>query len=85
MFSVKFWKATAERVISSFAGGVIAFWATGEGMNLFEVSFQDSLGVGLGAAAVSLLKALAAPSLTKTPGPSLIKSEQTIKDEVNFD
>lgn len=68
MWSAAFWKATAERVISSAAGGMLAGWAVAS-------SLPAALTAGGIAAAVSLLKALIAAG-TGDGGPSLTNSEK---------
>ncbi|MCP2168142.1 holin [Goodfellowiella coeruleoviolacea] len=48
-----------ERAVSSFAGAVLAALGA-EAVDLLAVDWRGVLGVGLGAAVVSVLKALAA-------------------------
>ena len=66
MFTLGFWKGTAERVISSTAGGALAVLGT----DLFNVADLDGravVGVALGAGLVSLLKAVASGAANGTP------------------
>ena len=66
MFTLGFWKGTAERVISSTAGGALAVLGT----DLFNVADLDGravVGVALGAGLVSLLKAIATGAANGTP------------------
>lgn len=72
MFTLPFWKATAERVVASIAAGALA----SIGANTFGVVEADWLGitsVALGAGVVSLLKALAVGY--KDGNPSAINAE----------
>lgn len=67
MWTRAFWKATAERVVASFAGGVLAGFGIG-------ASWPGALAAGGIAAAVSLLKALVASRTGD--GPSLTNAER---------
>jgi hypothetical protein len=74
MWTVTYWKDLGERVVASFAGGVLGSWLiVDETLNLLEVDWGVSLGFGLGAAAVSLLKGLAAKALGNPESASLVK------------
>ena len=73
MFTLAFWRATAERVVASFVGAVLAVL----GGNAFDVTALDwgqILKVGAGAALVSLLKAILAATATGG-GPSFTNAE----------
>lgn len=73
IWTLAFWKATAERAISSAAGGAL----TALGTDLFGILDVDLVGVvsvAGGTALVSLLKALAASQLGDG-GPSLTSAE----------
>jgi len=79
MFTLAFWRATAERVVASFVGAVLAVL----GGNAFDVTALDwgqILKVGAGAALVSLLKAMLAATATGG-GPSFTNAE-TLTDNV---
>lgn len=65
IWTLAFWKATAERAISSAAGGAL----TALGTDLFGILDVDAVGVAsiaAGTALVSVLKALAASKVTGT-------------------
>jgi hypothetical protein len=73
MWTLTYWKDLGERVVASFAGGVLGSWLIVDGLNLLEVDWGVSLGFGLGAAVVSLLKGLAAKALGNPESASLVK------------
>ena len=61
MFTLKFWKATAERAIATGAEAVIAVWGVGDiALNAFVIDWETAAGIALGGAALAVLKALAA-------------------------
>ena len=55
----KYWKDLVERVIASFAEGVLSVIGL-DAVNLLDVDWRAALGVGGGVALVTLLKGLAA-------------------------
>lgn len=46
---------TAERAVKSFAQGVLGTFIVGDGFNAFHADFGNALGLGLGAAVLSVL------------------------------
>ena len=58
MLTLAFWKATAERVIASVAGGALAVIGADQ-FGVVQADWQGIASVALGAGVVSLLKALA--------------------------
>lgn len=73
IWSKGFWKATAERVIASTAGGALAVLGT-ELFNVTEVDAGGVMGVALGAGLVSLLKALVAGATNGTPSVASVET-----------
>lgn len=65
IWSPKFWKATAERVIVGFAAGALGTLGTGA-VNVLEVDLAQAGAVGLGAALVTLLASIVASGTTGT-------------------
>lgn len=65
-----FWKATAERVISSIAGGALSVIGA-DAFNIVDADWQSTVAVALGAGLVSLLKAIAAGAGSKDGSPSI--------------
>jgi len=76
MLTKAFWTATAERVIASFAGAVIAI-LTADGFDVLSADWGGILTGGGIAALVSLLKALVASRVGDNPGPSLANETVT--------
>ena len=58
MWSAEFWKAAAERALRTVAQVWITLWVTAVPLNVFEIDWLQGLGVGLGAALVSVLMSL---------------------------
>ena len=58
MFTIMFWKATAERVVASVAGGALGAIGA-DTFGVIQADWQGIVSVALGAGVVSLLKALA--------------------------
>lgn len=76
VWTKEFWKATAERMARSAAAATVSVLVVGDGvLNVFEGDFRNALGVGLGAALVSGLLAIAGGA-TSGNGPSFTKDEQ---------
>lgn len=57
MFTLSFWKSTFERVLATFVQALLPLLV---GANLFDVDWKVALGAAGSAAALSLLKCLAA-------------------------
>jgi hypothetical protein len=74
-----FWQATAERVIATVVGALVAV-LTADGFDLLNTNWQGVLTTIGVAAAVSLLKAVLANVATQN-GPSLTNSEQVVPAE----
>ncbi len=55
MWTIVFWKETADRGIKSAAQAVILGLGLGEGLNAFTVDWRLALGFALGGALLSLL------------------------------
>lgn len=82
LWTAGFWKATAERVIST--GAQAAILAIGaDQFSALAIRWQDVLGFALGGAALSLLKALAANAITKD-GPGFTNAE-VVPDQYDRD
>lgn len=58
MFTLSFWKATAERIVASIAGGALGAIGA-DTFGVIQADWQGIASVALGAGVVSLLKALA--------------------------
>ncbi|MFC8182391.1 holin [Rhodococcus sp. NPDC057297] len=76
MFTLSFWKSTAERVVATFVQALLPLLL---GANLFDVDWKVALGAAGSAAALSLLKCLAAAYVGPTDSaagatPSLVPS-----------
>ncbi len=55
MWTLSFWKETADRAIKTAAQAVLLGLGLGEGLNAFDVDFQLALGFALGGLALSVL------------------------------
>lgn len=71
-----FWKATAERVVSTAAqAGLLAIGA--DQFDVLQLDWSSFAGFVGGGAVLSLLKSLAANAITQT-GPGLTDAEQVV-------
>ncbi len=66
-----FLKDLAERVVASFAGGVLASLGVVDQLNLADANWSLAFGLGGGAAVVSLLKGVIAKFTGDTDSASL--------------
>lgn len=67
MFTKAFWKDTAERAFKSAAQALLLVWVVVDGVfNVWTVDWNESLGIALGAAAISVLTSLTTGALTKS-------------------
>jgi len=71
MFTRAFWKDTAERVVSSAAGGALTAMGLGT-LNVLHVDWQVIAGSAAGTGLVSLLKALVASAVNDPKSASLV-------------
>lgn len=75
MWTGTFWKAAAERAVRAAAAGVLGTWIIADGaMNALEVNWEDTGGIALGSALVSLVLSLAGNAATSS-GPSFNQTE----------
>ncbi|GFH38924.1 holin [Streptomyces pacificus] len=72
MFTRAFWKATAERMIRTFAQGTLGV-ASADGLGILDVDWAQAASVGGLAAALALLTAIAASGAGQ-PGPGITES-----------
>lgn len=75
MWSRLFWQSAAERAIRAFASAVVSLLVVGGAFNAFSFDWLNALGVGLGAAVVSLLLSVGGNAATDGTGPSFNKTE----------
>lgn len=72
MFTLAFWRATAERAVASVAGGALSVIGA-DAFGVVEADWQGIASVALGAGVVAVLKALAFGG--KDGNPSAINAE----------
>lgn len=58
MWTISFWKDTAERAIKTAAQALILGAGLAQGANLFEMDFMAALGLAAGGAVLSLLTSI---------------------------
>lgn len=76
MFSKAFWKATAQRVVRSFAASLGAL-LTADGTGILDASWSEQLSAAGMAAVITLLLCLAGEQLTDGAGPAFGTTEIT--------
>lgn len=59
MLTATFWTGAVDRAVKSFAQALLLLWGADAGFNLLEVNLPTALGLGAGAAALSLLTSIA--------------------------
>ncbi|MEV4863281.1 holin [Streptomyces ossamyceticus] len=67
MFTRAFWKATAERMIRTFAQAVVALLG-GDGLGLVDIDWGQAFSIGGLAAVAALLTAIVTSGGTEGPG-----------------
>lgn len=72
----EFWKATAERAISTAAQSALLVLGA-DAIDVISVSWLDVAGFAGGGAVLAILKSLAANAVTGT-GPSFTDAEQVV-------
>lgn len=73
MWTLDFWKAAGERAAKTVAQTMLALWLVGDvAFNVFDVDWLEALGVGLGAAVLSLLMSVASSTVSPVGTPSLV-------------
>lgn len=75
MFTGAFWRATAERAISTAAQAALLVFGADQ-INALEASWADVAGFAAGGAVLAVLKALVAANTGSSNGPSFSDAEQ---------
>ena len=87
MFTRDFLVDLAERAVRAFAWSVLSFFGAADVLDAFHADWWDALGVGLGAAVLSVLASVAAygagskgtASLTEATVPASALAEQAAR------
>ena len=74
----RFWQATAERAVKTFAQALIALIGT-SAMSIIELDWAQMLGVSATAAVVSILTSVASANFGPNYGPSL--ADETVEPD----
>ncbi len=75
MFTVAYWKATAERAAKSAAQALLGLWVGDQLFNAWTADYVKAGGVALGAAILSVLTSLVSANFGKSNSPSLTGEE----------
>jgi hypothetical protein len=73
MFTVHFWKSTAERAVKSAAQALVGVWAVDGVFNLWSVEPGQAAGIAAGAAVLSLLTSIVSLPFGDSDTPSLVR------------
>lgn len=73
MWTIAYWKETADRAIKSAAQAVLLGLGLGEGLNAFDIDWQLALGFALGGAFLSLLTSVISAKFGEKGTASLIE------------
>lgn len=71
MFTVNFWRQTAERAAKSAAQALIGLWALDGGFNVLDVDAPLAGGVAAGAAVLSILTSIVSLPFGQPGDPSV--------------
>jgi hypothetical protein len=77
MFTLTFWKQTAERAIKSAAQALLGLWVGDQAFNAWDADWKKAAGVVLGAAILSALTSLASARVGRSGSPSLVRTDGT--------
>ena len=80
LFSLKFWIATVERAVRSFAAS-LASLLTASGTGLLDTSWGEKFSVAGMASLVAILLAIGGGTFGKGDGPSFIGAERLTGDK----
>jgi hypothetical protein len=58
MLTAAFWLGATDRAVKSYAQALLLLWGSDEVFNILEIDIVPALGVGAGAAALSLLTSI---------------------------
>ena len=75
MWTVKFWKAAAERAVKSAAQALVLLWAADGGLNILDVNLTEAFGLSGGAAVLSLLTSVVSSAVGDSSSPSLVSEK----------
>lgn len=71
MFTVSFWKQTAERAVKSAAQALIGMW-TLDAFNALTADYKLAAGVASGAVVLSVLTSLVTAGVGESESPSAV-------------
>ncbi len=72
MFTAKFWKDAAERAAKSAAQGALIYVGGAEVFNAWSANWTATVGIGVGAAILSVLTSLASRPVGDSSSASLV-------------
>ena len=72
IWTVRFWKATLERMIKSVAQGMITLWFLDGVTNILSLPLGEHAGIILGYAVLSLLTSIVSSRIGQSDSPSLV-------------
>jgi hypothetical protein len=75
MFSLYFWKATAERAVKSFAQSLVALLGAGQ-VGLLDVNWASALSIAGMALVLSVLSSIGSARFGVPQDPSLVSTMQ---------
>jgi hypothetical protein len=76
MFTWKFWKQTLERMIRTFAAGMLSVLEVPQILDVRHVGWLDAISISAGASAVTLLFCIVGSSVgNDKESPSMVDTE----------
>lgn len=76
MFTVTFWKQTAERAIKTAAQALLGLWIGDTAFDAWGIDWKKAAGVAVGGAILSVLTSLASAGVGQPDSPSLVPGKK---------
>ncbi|EEI16251.1 holin [Corynebacterium lipophiloflavum] len=80
MFTTSFWASTLERAVKTFAQTLVAIIGVNAAVPIWQVGWQEVLGVAATATVMSVLTSVASIGAGKVGTPSLVNGGTTATD-----
>lgn len=72
IFTTTFWADASERALKTIAQTILSIWVVGDQVfNLMQADWTQTVGVALGAGAISILTSIVSASVNSTGSASL--------------
>ncbi|SDR76114.1 holin [Corynebacterium timonense] len=76
MFATTFWKGAAERAVKTFAQSLVAAIGVGTAVPVWELGWEEMLGIAATATVLSVLTSIASAGAAEPGTPSLVTTTE---------